>query len=194
MTDTENLQEVKIGQNKIKQTVIAILSFIMFALSLLFFILGFNEMNWLLIIIGVIGTLFFGFTTFYALKLIVTGKHILIMNEEGFYEYSSAISTNDTLIPWDEVTDIRIIQVTSEYFVAVSLRNPELASDARSGFGNLMAKANKGLGYADVLITPKTAKGFRVDEMAGLMHEYWQNARGPVTEEDEVQLKDIDQI
>ena len=42
----------------------------------------------------------------------------------------------------------------------------------------MFAKANKGLGYADVLVTTKTAQGYDAEKVGQLMYDYWVTAVG----------------
>ncbi|HJE20434.1 MAG TPA: hypothetical protein K8V35_08785 [Aliicoccus persicus] len=191
------LEEVKIKQSKGGQLFIVILSIIMTLASVFVIFIGMNDDNIFMIIIGVIGTLFFGLALILLVKSLVSKKYVLILNEDGFYDYSSALSTNDTLIPWDQVTRVELVQVTSEIFVALTLKNPEIAKNARSKMGNMFAKANKGLGYADVLVTTKTAKGYNAETVGQLMYEYWVNTVGveEITSRNEkAELKDLDEL
>lgn len=191
----ENHEEIKVKQSKGGQLFIFLLAILMTAVSGFAVILGIPDENWFIVIVGVIGVLFFGFGIFVFLKNLLSRKYILVVNKDGFYDYSSTLSTNDTLIPWEQVKRIEIIRVTSELFIAVSLKNPEIAKEARTKYGNMIAKANKGLGYADVLITPKTAKGMNAEQMGSLMYEYWTIENGPMEEDSgQQELRDLDQL
>ena len=191
------LEEVKIKQSKGGQLFIVILSIIMTLASIFVIFIGINDDNIFLIIVGIIGTLFFGLAFVLLVKSLISKKYVLILNEEGFYDFSSALSTNDTLIPWDQVTGVELVQVTSEVFVALSLKDPELAKHARSKMGNMFARANKGLGYADVLVTTKTAQGYDAEKVGQLMYDYWVTAVGieEIKNRNETrELKDLDEL
>lgn len=195
----EELQEVKVKQSKGGQVFLVFLAILMTLVSLAAVFIAIPDNNWFIVLIGAFGVLFFGAGMLVFIKSLFSKSHLLIVNRAGFYDYSSALSTNDTLIPWHQVKAIEIIQVTSEVFVAVSLKDPQIAENARSKFGNMTARANKGLGYADVLITPKTAKGMTPEEIRALMYEYWTSEYGPGDDNnnddgEESGLKDLDQL
>ncbi|MDO5615679.1 MAG: STM3941 family protein, partial [Cruoricaptor ignavus] len=98
--------------------------------SIVFVILGF----WFLLnppkgnttfafIMGIFAVLFFGSTAIISLRKIFDRKVGLIINEKGIIDNSSGVSAG--LIRWDEIQNIKTVQVTGQKFLILMINNPE---------------------------------------------------------------------
>ncbi|MDO5616710.1 MAG: STM3941 family protein, partial [Cruoricaptor ignavus] len=74
-------------------------------------------------IIGIFAVLFFGLTAIISLRKILDRKSGLIINEKGIIDNSSGVSVG--LIRWDEIQNIKTLQVTGQKFLILILNNPE---------------------------------------------------------------------
>jgi hypothetical protein len=84
--------------------------------------------------------LFFGFATiFYLLKLIDKRPGIVI-NEEGLFDNSGAVSVG--LVPWPDIKRVFIARVMKQEFLIIEVTNPE---DYLNRFKNFFKK--KGMQY-----------------------------------------------
>ncbi|WP_415409575.1 STM3941 family protein [Staphylococcus agnetis] len=162
---------VRIEKAKGKQMLFLSLSIIKVLILLL---VGLGASSTFLKIIMILCALFFALGIWFFTKSLLNKTGFAILDEHGFYEYSSAMSTNDTLIPWKEVKEINIKEFGGKRYVQVLLHHPEIADNARSAIGNMFAKSNAKMGYAGILIDTNTAKGMKTDDLFHLMQQYQQ--------------------
>ena len=162
---------VHIEKAKGKQVMLLSLSIIMVLILLL---IGLGASSTFLKIIMILCALFFALGIWFFSKSLLNKKGFAILDEHGFYEYSTAMSTNDTLIPWKEVKEINIKEFGGKRYVQVLLHHPEIADNARTAIGNMFAKCNAKIGYAGILIDTNTAKGMKTDKLFDLMKDFHQ--------------------
>lgn len=96
---------VRIEKAKGKQMLFLSLSIIMVLILLL---VGLGASSTFLKIIMILCALFFALGIWFFTKSLLNKTGFAILDEHGFYEYSSAMSTNDTLIPWKEVKKLTL--------------------------------------------------------------------------------------
>lgn len=123
--------EIEISKNKLVRMVLG---------SIIFVILGiwymtqtpsinfpiFNNKT-IVFIIGLIGVIFFGFTTIYLIKKLFDKSPGIIITEDGIYDNSSAVSLG--FIPWTDIIEIKTSKVFTESFVNIVLKNPQAYID-----------------------------------------------------------------
>lgn len=143
-------------QSKMKQVGLVILALIMVLAS--FFILFIGKP--VFILVGVVGTLFFGYAAFYLMKQLFAGKKLVVLTEQGFYDYSSALATKERLIPWDEVAHIEEVGIVNQDFVSIYLKHPEQVLTNLSKVQRAGIKANVKMGFGEINITLQSAKKF----------------------------------
>lgn len=102
-------------------------------------------------IIFVIGFLFFGYCFFFLLKRAKAQKDILIVDEKGITDNSSALAFG--FIPWSDVEKIYIDSVMGNYFIEIVLKNEENYLQRLKGVKKLLVLANKNMGHQLVCIT-----------------------------------------
>ncbi|MDP4469085.1 STM3941 family protein [Staphylococcus hyicus] len=183
---------VHIEKAKGKQMMLLSLCIIMVLILLL---IGLGASSTFLKIIMILCALFFALGIWFFTKSLLNKKGFAILDEHGFYEYSTAMSTNDTLIPWKEVKEINIKEFGAKRYVQVLLHHPEIADNARTAIGNMFAKSNAKIGYAGILIDTNTAKGMKTEELFDLMKDFHQKyAQVKVESDTPVQtMKTIDE-
>ncbi|MCE5154023.1 hypothetical protein KJB58_06025 [Staphylococcus hyicus] len=162
---------VHIEKAKGKQMMLLSLCIIMVLILLL---IGLGASSTFLKIIIILCALFFALGIWFFTKSLLNKKGFAILDEHGFYEYSTAMSTNDTLIPWKEVKEINIKEFGGKRYVQVLLHHPEIVDNARTAIGNMFAKSNAKIGYAGILIDTNTAKGMKTEELFDLMKDFHQ--------------------
>ncbi len=102
-------------------------------------------------IILCIGVVFFGYGFVYLLKRMKQGKNILIVDENGITDNSSAISFG--FIPWEDINDIKIVSMLNNDLIELSLNNEQEYIDKLPSLKRHMIAANKKLGYNAACIT-----------------------------------------
>lgn len=105
----------------------------------------------LLKVIIVIGFLFFGCCFLYILKRAKSGKDILIVDEKGITDNSSALAFG--FIPWTDIDDIYIDSDMGNQFIELVLNNEEHYLQKLSGIRKQAVLANKKMGHQVVCIT-----------------------------------------
>ena len=77
-------EELIIYRSKLKQIGLSLLGFLLVVTSLAVLMGGLVDGEFLLIIIGLIGSSFFGFCEFLLIKQVFKRKPVIILNSEGF--------------------------------------------------------------------------------------------------------------
>ena len=99
----------------------------------------------------VIGFLFFGYCSFYYLKRAKSGKDILIVDEKGVTDNSSALAFG--FIPWMDIDNIYIDSSMGNEFIELVLNNEEYYLKKLHGLKKLVVLGNKKMKHQPVCIT-----------------------------------------
>lgn len=86
----------------------------------------------LIVILGVVTIVFFGFLGFSILRKLPDDKPGLIINDEGILDNSSPLAAG--LILWDDILEIRTITISSQNMLEISVKNPEEYINRQSSF------------------------------------------------------------
>ncbi|WP_010294335.1 STM3941 family protein [Clostridium senegalense] len=162
-------------QSKSKQLSIMFLAIVMLVIGafLLFFgITAEESVNWLCLIIGIVSVVFFGYCLFFILKELFVGKEIVVVNKEGFYDRSSALSKKSELIKWEAVESIKIVSVTGQQFVSIYLIDSDAYLKSISGLRKKAVQANLKLGTGHININMQSAKNVSIEELYDVMNEF----------------------
>jgi hypothetical protein len=175
--------EFVVYQSKGKQLLLIIAAIIMVGAS--FFVIFIKQnndygtsyfLNYLIVIFGLLGVLFFGFGTIFLIKEFVAGKQLIVLTQDGFYDYSSAMATKDRLISWQDVADIATFSTMGQPFITVKMKNSEAFLASLSPFHRKAVQANLKLGAYEISITAQQAKGVSLNQLLKEMTLFWQNA------------------
>ena len=98
-----------------------------------------------------VGFLFFGYGFFYFLKRARQRKAILLVDDRGITDNSSAIAFG--FIPWSDINDIYLDSVWNNTFIELVLRNENEYINRSTGFRRMMILANKKMKHQSVCIT-----------------------------------------
>ncbi len=103
---------------------------------------------------AIFGALFFGACFVITLKGIGSKDPVLIVDEQGITDRSTASSPG--FIPWKDIKNISSLKTNGVSVISVSLNNEEAYMEkisAKNRLLRLLIKANKMLGYKAVLIS-----------------------------------------
>lgn len=170
------MKELVVYQSKGKQLMFVFLAVIMVATSLFVFTTGLGSQdsrNIIFIAIGILGILFFGFCLLYIIKDFIVGKKILVINEKGFYDYSSAIASKD-FIGWERVQELGTYTIQGQVFITVFLFDGDEFIKALPVTKRTAVKANIKLGAGHININTQTAKGISREEILHEMSIYFE--------------------
>lgn len=164
--------DVIVYQSKLKQLGLLLLGLGMVVLSLFVAFAGSIESNYLILILGIFSVLFFGICDIYILKQLIKGKELVILTDDGFYDYSSAIATNDLLVSWSDVDRIQSKQVINQTFVSIYLKTPDKYLSQLSSYKQKLIAANIEMGLGEINIVLQNAKHCRPGDLITAMNRY----------------------
>lgn len=165
-------KELIIYQRKSKQIGLSLLGLMMVLASLLSLFLTLSEKRYLIALIGLTGLVFFGFCEIFIIKQIFTGKEIVVLTSEGFFDYSSALATKKMLIRWSDVYKIENKSMLNQQFVSVYLKDSEAFLAKLSNIQRRAIQANLKLGFGEINITLQTAKNCTNPQLIEKMNAY----------------------
>ena len=117
--------------------------------------------------VGLTGAVFFGLCLSYALYRAVFPMPVVVLGREGFVDNASAVSVG--FVPWHEVMAFSTATVTTQEFVAVTLRRPSLMLDRQRPWKRLLLRLSRRWWAGDVFIPttvlPMTASAL-ISEMS----------------------------
>ncbi|MDL2310437.1 hypothetical protein LJC13_00490 [Peptostreptococcaceae bacterium OttesenSCG-928-C18] len=166
-------QEVKIYESKIKNIGLFFLGVFMSILGLILILVGLKEPRvYILIVIGIMGLVFFGFCTIFIFSLIFKNEPVIILNKDGFFNKKQSYSKERPFILWNEVEEIFIKNIVGEDFVCIKIENEEKYIESMSKPMKLGAKANMKLGFPAICISANSLKGYNNDKLFNLFISY----------------------
>lgn len=105
------------------------------------------------------------FSTRYYVQMIRTKRKVVVLTALGFYDYSTAVSTNDVLVTWRNVEEIGMTASGRNTYVSVRLRDPEQVLGSLSwgrrtlnsmlshmGYGHINIMLNSALNCTDAVL------------------------------------------
>lgn len=142
------MDEIIIKQKQSKQFGFVILGaiFLYISLGMLLF-----ETSIILRIVGLIGTLFFGICFIFIILRFIKPKDILVINQEGFVDNSTAVSIG--FISWKYVDRICIKTNSVEKLIVIDINNDEQVFKNVSKIKMIFIELNKKLGYSPISIS-----------------------------------------
>lgn len=128
----------------------------------------------LLKVILAIGFLFFGYCSFYIIKRAISGKDILIVDEKGITDNSSALAFG--FIPWTDIDDIYIDSDMGNQFIELVINNEEYYLQKLSGIKKQAILTNKKMGHQVVCITLNSS-GISPKALLPKIHEMFEHSK-----------------
>ncbi|UAM97809.1 hypothetical protein K8354_16200 [Polaribacter litorisediminis] len=125
-------------------------------------------------ILGILAIIFFGFTLIIGIKKLFEKNSGLIIDSKGITDYTNSNSIG--LIEWEDIIDIRIIEIMSIKFILVDLENSEkyIKKAKNSLQSKLMRKNLKDYGSPITLTTTNLNCSFKKLEKL-IMNEFERN-------------------
>lgn len=120
---------IKITQNKSKHVVLIFFA-LLFVFGSYYLLIGdFSENNFaqrvefLILPVGICGMVFFGATTIYVIYRLFKYKYMLVIESNGFVDYSTMIALG--FVAWEDVESINIYSIAKQKIVGVNVKNIE---------------------------------------------------------------------
>jgi hypothetical protein len=176
------MEKFVVYQSKLKQVGLSLLGLLMVGASFAVCAGSLAEGSFLFSMLGIIGLIFFGFCAFFLIKQVFKSKPIIILNSEGFYDYSSALSAKKLLISWKDISKIEETSMLNQEFVSVYLKQPEEFLAKLSSFQRKAVQANIRMGFGEINITLQSAKHCTNEQLCVQMNRYLSLAKATVVE------------
>jgi len=165
-------KEFVVYQSKSKQIGLSFLGILMVFASFFILVAGIIETKYILMLIGIIGFLFFGACELFIVRQVFLGKKLVVLTDAGFYDYSSALATKDQLVLWEEIDKIENKSMVNQSFVSVYLKEPEQVLSGLSSLQRKAIAANVKMGFGEINITLQSAKACTDDQLISKMNIY----------------------
>jgi hypothetical protein len=178
--------EIPLNKNKITLLLIGSLAFVVFGIWFTFepeiFIPKYGRFRTqnpdIILFVGILSILFFGTTTIYGIRKLFDKKTGLIIDSDGITDNSNASSIG--LIEWNDISEIRTMQVMSTKFLLIDIVNPEnYIQKAKNGIQARLMRANMNLYETPLSISTNTLK-YDFEELEKLIQKEFKrnkNAR-----------------
>ena len=151
----------------------ALLAFILGVfMSLLSFFIFFLNLDLFTRAVGLSGFVFFSICTFFILKVKFKNRNILVINNEGITDNSTALALG--FIPWSDVKYMRIGFVGSQKFIDVGIRNEALYLERLNRWQRKVIKINQKMGFSMVAIN-LTFTGYKPEDVLSIMQGFFEN-------------------
>lgn len=125
--------------------------------ALIFVILGLLFLfssDFFAILIGLFSIIFFGWGFIILIKRIFTSHSLLIVDEQGMTDHSSALALG--FVPWEDIENIQLRHMLNQTFISVSVKDQEAYLAKMSTLQRNATKANLKMGYPLINITLNT--------------------------------------
>lgn len=161
------MEDIVIGKSRFK---IGCSAFILLIVSIILGVIVFmGDLDSIgKLIAGVFFLFMLGFAVFYFIQL-MNSKPLLILKDEGFYDYSTIGATGDRMIRWDEVDRIDLIQYGGQKNISVFLKNPEETLKDAKATSKALSSINNSMDAGHINIIVRNAAGITSEECAVLM-------------------------
>jgi len=126
----KNTIEIPLSKNKTYKMLFGSLLFVIMAAWLIYAREDYGNPI-LILIVGIIAILFFGYIAFFLIKTLPDKSPGLIINAQGIVDNASAVAAG--FIKWEDVQQIKVAQVMNQKFLMILVRNPEEYINRREG-------------------------------------------------------------
>ena len=167
------MEEIIIKEKRSKTIGLTFLGLLMLACCVFVFFMAIQELNIFFIATGFLGLLFFGACFIFILKRVINPKPLIIINEKGVTDYSTAMNVG--LITWNNITNIRKQHVVNSCFIVIDVKDLSLITSKMTKFQKLLVKLNSPL-KSSISLCANTADK-KVDEIILLINESFNKYR-----------------
>jgi hypothetical protein len=143
------MNEVIIKQSKKKGIQLIILSIFILIVSIYVLAMSLIHVEVLFIIVGIIGTVFFGVCFIFIVKTVICKTPLLLIREDGITDMSTATSVG--FIAWGEIESISVRNSKQKY-IEITVYSPIEIKKRISFFKRVAMKANTIFHIPPVLI------------------------------------------
>lgn len=145
------IEPIVIPSKKLGNMIYALgaLMFVIFGLLFLF------SSDIVAILIGLFSIAFFGWGFIILIKRLFTNHSLLIVDEQGMTDHSSALALG--FVPWEDIENVQLRHMLNQTFISVSVKDQEAYLAKMSTLQRNATKANLKMGYPLINITLNTS-------------------------------------
>ncbi|MEK4229482.1 STM3941 family protein [Solibacillus sp. FSL H8-0538] len=123
--------------------------------------------------IGILGTIIFGFAMLYSTKQLFSRRKLVIVNENGFYDFSSALAIRD-FIKWESVEKIELVIINGQQLISVYLLEGDTFINTLPALKRIAMRGNLKFGFGQVTITVQTAINVTGEQLNHIMNSFFE--------------------
>ncbi|MEN8435351.1 hypothetical protein NX821_002558 [Clostridium septicum] len=139
---------IKENRNELKNLIA--LGTIIVLLSLLILFKGVYNLNVIFIIVGIIGSIFFGYCYVFTIMKLIKPKPLIVVNNSGIIDNSTAVSIG--VISWDNIIDFRIEKHFNNEYIAIYVNNLNSLIKALHPLKRIVIRLNIMFKFSPILI------------------------------------------
>lgn len=170
--ETVGLREVKMEDIIIEELSqraykIVLSGVIMLLSSLILLLFGKHESSGILIVVGVLGCMFFGISTLVALYRATKNKPLLTLTMDGIIDTSSVSGVG--FISYEDIESVEIVNIFGQRVIGVTPKNKNAYVNKLPKGKQRAAKMNMKMNYPPITIRLDTAKDISIEDIYTLV-------------------------
>lgn len=166
------MNEFTIHNSKRKLLQLSLLGLVMFFSSLYVLYFSIKLHNIINGIISILGAIFFGSALIYTIKSLVKPKPMMIINNDGIMDNSTATSIG--FIPWSTIVSFKVEKHFGTKYIGVEVNNTEELLRTLPLLKKLNVKFNIRTNSAPLLINIGSSCALECDEVLAILNEQFE--------------------
>gem|GEM_PF-3924129 len=172
MKATEDVGKRVVKKKLTKLYITAFIAVVMTGVALFAVYKGYEEDRLLALIVAFIGAVGFAMISLLVIRQMMTDRYLLVVDGQGFHDFSSANSPRYITIEWDNVASVSLKTIIDQPILAVVLKDDKVLFDEMTSAQKKAAEANSVMGFGAVAINCKLAKDATPEELLDLFNHY----------------------
>ncbi len=169
---TEDVGKRVVKKKLTKLYITAFIAVVMTGVALFAVYKGYEEDRLLALIVAFIGAVGFAMISLLVIRQMMTDRYLLVVDGQGFHDFSSPNSPRYVTIEWDNVISVSLKTIIDQPILAVVLKDDKVLFDEMTSAQKKAAEANSGMGFGAVAINCKLAKDATPEELLDLFNHY----------------------
>lgn len=169
------MEDIVIEELSARAYKIVLSGVIMLIASIILGVFGKHEHRGFLIVIGVIGIVFFGISSIVALWRASKNKPLLTITMDGIIDTSSVSGVG--FIRYEEINSIDIVNIFGQRVIGVTPKNVNSYVKSLPKSKQRAAKMNVKMNYPPISIRVDTAKDMSIEDIYSMLLKRWNDYR-----------------
>lgn len=130
----------------------------------------------IILIVGIVSILFFGYIAFFLIKKLPNTTPGLIINSDGIVDNSSSVAAG--LVLWSDIQEIKTTAVMSQQFLMIIVKNPEEYVNRQEGVVKRKAMQMNYKSYGSPVSISANTLNTDFDELYKTVQDKFREAKG----------------